>query len=92
MKLNRIPQSPQYRYVDEEFMLNLSETGFQEIEGTFPPNYLSTYFYLTRIFHHLVRPEGGKKENTRFVRFFTEAIGPSIGNFSPIQFRVFEKS
>lgn len=90
MVLDTIPQSPQNRYIDEEFIGQMREMGFTEIKGVFPPNYLSTYFYLTRIFHHLFRPKGGKKEGSEFVKFFNEVIGPSKGNYSPIQFRVFE--
>ena len=90
MVLDAIPQSAQNRYIDEDLIKNLLEIGFLEIEGVFPPNYLSTYFYLTRIFHHLFRPKGGRKEGSEFVKFFNEVIGPSKGNYSPIQFRVFE--
>ena len=90
MVLDLIPQSPQNRYIDEELIQSMKEIGFSEIKGVFPPNYLSTYFYMTRIFHHLFRPQGGKKEGSEFVKFFNEVIGPSKGNYSPIQFRVFE--
>jgi ubiquinone/menaquinone biosynthesis C-methylase UbiE len=90
MVLDTIPQSPQNRYIDEDLIKTMVEIGFSEIKGVFPPNYLSTYFYLTRIFHHLFRPKGGKKEGSEFVKFFNEVIGPSKGNYSPIQFRVFE--
>ncbi len=90
MVLDIIPQSPQNRYIDEDFIKNIKEIGFKEINGVIPPNYLSTYFYMTRIFHHLFRPQGGKKEGSEFVKFFNEVIGPAKGNYSPIQFRVFE--
>lgn len=90
MVLDTIPQSPQNRYIDEDFIKNIKEIGFTEINGVLPPNYLSTYFYMTRIFHHLFRPQGGKKEGSEFVKFFNEVVGPSKGNYSPIQFRVFE--
>ena len=92
MLLDIIPQSPQNRYIDEQLITQMSEMGFKEIKGVFPPNYLSTYFYLTRVFHHLFRPKGGKKEGSEFVKFFNEAIGPSKGNYSPIQFRIFERN
>jgi len=90
MVLDLIPQSPQNRYIDEGLIKTMGELGFSEINGVFPSNYLSTYFYLTRIFHHLFRPKGGKKEGSEFVKFFNEVLGPSNGNYSPIQFRVFE--
>lgn len=90
MVLDAIPQSPQNRYIDEDFIKNIKEIGFTEINGVLPPNYLSTYFYMTRIFHHLFRPQGGKKEGSEFVKFFNEVVGPAKGNYSPIQFRVFE--
>jgi trans-aconitate methyltransferase len=91
MRLPEIPQSRQNRYMSEEFLEPLFQNGVREIKGHIPANALSAHFYLTRIFHHLLRPEGGKLEETEFVSFFDRALPPGKGNFSPILMRVFEK-
>lgn len=91
MRLEAIPQSKQNRYMTEDHIKEVEKTGFTEIIGVLSKHHLSTHFYLTRVFHHIVRPEGGKLEQTEFIRFFNLALGPGVGDYSPIQFRVFEK-
>ncbi|GAB4015031.1 MAG: hypothetical protein Fur0010_13670 [Bdellovibrio sp.] len=91
MRLEPIAQSKQNRYMTYDNLKELTDIGFAELKSEFSAHHLSTHFYITRIFHHLVRPEGGKLEQTEFVKFFNHALGPGIGEYSPIQFRVFEK-
>jgi len=91
VKLSPIPQSKQNRYMLEYDIQDYFPLGFVELKGIFSPHHLSTHFYFSRIYHHLMRPEGGQLQETEFVDFFDEAIGPGIGQYSPIQFRVLEK-
>jgi 2-polyprenyl-3-methyl-5-hydroxy-6-metoxy-1,4-benzoquinol methylase len=65
--------------------------GLREVESSMPTNYLSTYFFLSRVFHQVTRPPGGKVKFSHMVDFLTEGIGPAIGNYSPILFKVFKK-
>lgn len=92
MGLPPVEQSAHNRFLNEKVTVALSKLGLKEIPGQKPYNSLSTHFYLTRVFHPSVRPHGGKTKESHFVRFFKAALAPNIGNYSPIQFRVFEKS
>ena len=49
-------------------------------------NFLSTHFYMTRVFHRAFRPEGAKVKGKFFQQFMGQALSPGIGNFSPILF------
>jgi len=91
MLMDEIPISPHNRYLSDKLGAVLDRIGLKEIEGLWPSNYLSTHFYLSRIFSGAVKPKGGVGKNTLFLEFFNEALPAGIGNFSPILFRVFKK-
>ena len=91
MFLEDIPISSHNRYLTEKLPDFLECLGLKEIEGVWPINYLSTHFYLSRIFSGAVKPKEGKGKNSHFLGFFNEALPPGVGNFSPILFRVFKK-
>ncbi|MBG07241.1 MAG: hypothetical protein CME68_00645 [Halobacteriovoraceae bacterium] len=91
MLMDEIPISPHNRYLSDKLSSVLDRMGLKEIEGIWPSNYLSTHFYLSRIFSGAVKPKGGVGKNTLFLEFFNEALPSGIGNFSPILFRVFKK-
>ena len=65
--------------------------GLCEVESSIQTNFLSTYFFLSRVFHQVTRPPGGKVKYSHMVDFLTEGIGPGVGNYSPILFKVFKK-
>lgn len=91
VKLPPIEPSYQNKYLTDRMVYRMLFMGLQEITPSMPTNYLSSHFFLTRVFHWLVRPNGGKLKANHVVRFFDQAIPPSIGNYSPIRFRVFRR-
>lgn len=91
MGLPPVAQSAHNRFLNEKVTVALSKLGLKEVRGQMPHNSLSTHFYLTRVFHPSVRPHGGKTKESHFVRFFKAALPRDIGNYSPIQLRVFER-
>lgn len=91
VKLPPIEPSYQNKYLTDRMVFRMQFMGLQEITPAIPTNYLSSHFFLTRVFHWLVRPEGGKLKANHVVRFFDQAIPPSIGNYSPIRFRLFRR-
>jgi SAM-dependent methyltransferase len=91
MFLEEIPISAHNRYLTEKLPVFLEGIGLREIEGLWPLNYLSTHFYLSRIFTGVVKSNEVKGKNARFLSFFNEALPPGIGNFSPILFRIFKR-
>ena len=57
-----------------------------------PSNFLSSHYFVARIFHPLVLgPNGAVIRNSHFVRFFSEAIDKPIGNYAPIKAYAFRK-
>lgn len=91
MCLDPIEESHQNLYLSEALVEHFLSWGMEEIEGTLPANYLSTQFFVTRILHKSLRPDKGKVKFSKFAKFFTEALPPAVGNFSPILFRTFRK-
>ena len=67
-------------WLKEEDLLTLKENKMFEIEGTIPPNYLSTHFYITRILHSIALPKGGVAEE--FQNFFNTALPAGVGTVS----------
>ena len=88
--LSPIEESVQNKYLNN-YMLGFLRDKCRLIErnGVMPDNYLSTYFYLSRVFHQVARPPGGKVKFSHMVDFLTEGIGPGVGNYSPILFKSF---
>ncbi len=91
MRLHKLSQSEQNRYLKEQELGDLLGSELVEIPGLTPKNFLSTHFYVTRVLHNLYRPEKSRLEGTEFVKFFDEGFGPAVGDYSPINFRVFKK-
>ena len=61
-----------------------------QIESVVSSNYLSTHFFVSRILHQLIRPDGGKVKYSHLVSFMAEGFGPGVGNYSPVLFRSFK--
>jgi len=54
------------------------------------PNFLSTHYFATRVFHDLLRPEGGAIRNTHFGRFFSATL-PNYGDYAPVKFYILRR-
>ena len=92
MQLKNIEPSIHNRFLREFNVLALRDhKGMDEIESIMPKNYLSSHFFVSRVLHQLIRPEGGKVKYSHLVNFMVEGFGPAIGNYSPILFRSFQK-
>ena len=87
-----IPPADHNLYLNEEFCSALAALGLVEAPGHLPPNYLSTHYFIARVLHEMLRPEGGVIRNTHFVKFFDTALPPAVDNYAPVLFRVFEKN
>jgi SAM-dependent methyltransferase len=90
MKLDNIEPSKHNRFLREFNILALRDhKNLVETDSVLPSNYLSTHFFVSRILHQLIRPEGGKVKYSHLVSFMSEGFGPGVGNYSPILFRSF---
>ena len=90
--LEEVKESYQNLYLKDTFSLNLKQYGLEQVVTKVPSNFLTTHFFISRVFHKMVRPEGGKVKFSRFADFFERALPPAIGNYSPILFCAFLKT
>jgi ubiquinone/menaquinone biosynthesis C-methylase UbiE len=84
-----IPEPAVNNWYTEERWRQFLDQGFEELspEETrtlLPWNFLSSHYFMTRFFHDLIKPEGGKIRNTEFALFFSEALAP-VGDYSPLR-------
>ncbi len=89
---DEVVESGHNLYLTENIIPQMNQMGLIEVPATYPKNYLSTHFYVSRVFHKSVLPKGGKVKYSLFAEFFREALPVAIGNFSPILFRTFRKT
>lgn len=55
-----------------------------------PTNFLSSHYFMTRFFHDVIRPDGGKLRNTEMAFFFAAAL-PPVGDYSPLRIHYLER-
>lgn len=55
-----------------------------------PVNFLSSHYFMTRCFHDVIRPAGGKLRNTEMAFFFAAALPPA-GDYSPLRIHYLER-
>jgi SAM-dependent methyltransferase len=89
-QLSEVPISSHNRYLRQACLETLSKLGLRKVSGVEPENALSSHFFLSRVFQHLFTKEG-TPASERLWEFFAEALPPHVGNYSPIQFHVFQK-
>ena len=90
MQLGDIEPSNHNRFLREFNVLALKDhKNLIEIYSDVPKNYLSTHFFVSRVLHQVIRPDGGKVKYSHLVSFMAEGFGPAVGNYSPILFRSF---
>jgi SAM-dependent methyltransferase len=61
-------------------------------ECPIPPNFLSTHYYVTRVLHPLLTRDRAMKRNSEFVQFFSRALPPGVGDYSPLKIHAFRRS
>lgn len=79
-------------WLEEKDLDILKENGLIEALTPMARNHLSTHFYITRVFHPVVLPGGGRAGAGEFQNFFNQALPAAIGDYSPILFRAFARS
>jgi SAM-dependent methyltransferase len=90
---NNLPEiavSPHNRYLREACIETLAKLGLREVEGIEPKNALSSHFFLSRIFQHLLKSDN-RVGLEKIWHALSEGLKDNFGDFSPILFRVFQK-
>lgn len=92
VKLDPIKISKHNLYLKNKLIRKMLNEGYQELEPVLPSNYLSTHFFLSRVFHPMIRGNGHRVNDSKIVQFFNKAFPVGIGEYSPILFRKFTLS
>ena len=85
-ELGQGPIPPAYHnlYLEDDFFISNSRVKKVDHDAC-KENFLSTHYFVTRVFHPYVWGDKEFKRNSHFVRFFSEALAPNVGNFSPLR-------
>ena len=78
-------------FLTESVVKTLKKIGLFEKPGVMPKNYLSSHYFLSRVFYQFLKPKGGRGKDSLLVEFFRHSLPSSPLHYSPIQFRVFQK-
>jgi hypothetical protein len=89
-ELPPIPPAHHNLYLPDDFFLMPELHPFVRPDIA-PANFLSTHYYVTRVLHPVVTANKALKRNSEFVRFFSEALAPHVGDYSPLRLCSFEK-
>jgi SAM-dependent methyltransferase len=90
-KLPEIPVSKHNLYLKDKAHYFLEKNGMLLCKPAMASNYLSTHFFITRILHPIIKPEGGRRKYSHFADFFNQALPAAVGNYSPILFKLYQK-
>ncbi|MGI8401544.1 MAG: class I SAM-dependent methyltransferase [Gemmatimonadaceae bacterium] len=89
-ELPPIPPAHHNLYLPDDFFLMPQLRSFVT-PAIAPANFLSTHYYVTRVLHPVVTANEAVKRNSEFVRFFSDALKPNVGDYSPLRLCSFEK-
>jgi SAM-dependent methyltransferase len=94
LELDLPPIPPAYHnlYLPDDFF---ATRGLRPLETTEPlpaPNFLSTHYFVSRVFFPFASRGKAFKRNSEFVNFFSAALKQDVGDYSPLKLYVFEKT
>lgn len=79
-------------YLEEDFFLRSNLTPYQAADWTWPVNFFSTHYYVTRVFHAAMTTGRPFVRNSDFVRFFSNALPAGVGDYSQLRLVALRKS
>lgn len=77
------------QYLENRFEI-IAPSSIAKTEPLAEPNFLSTHYFVTRVFHDLVKPEGGVVRNSLFGKFFSSVL-PNHGDYAPVKLYLLRK-
>jgi hypothetical protein len=91
--LSPIPPANHNLYLSDEFFSRRVDLQpFSDERGQVAPNFLSTHYFVSRVFHPVILGNRQMKRNSHWVNFFSRALAPTIGDYSPVRAYAFERS
>ena len=89
--LDPIPPANHNLYLPEDFFDGAALERL-ESEWELPPkNFLSTHYFVTRVLHSFATRDQTFKRNSLFSQFFSGALKPFVGDFSPLRYCTFSR-
>ena len=82
--LSGVPLPEVNLFFEKEPTMTELEKYFEPSKQGIPYNFLSTHYFVARVFHAAVSVSNKDVRNSEFVKFFSTAL-PTVGNYSPIQ-------
>lgn len=79
-------------YLEEDFFLRSNLVPYQAADWSWPVNFLSTHYYVTRVFHAAMTVGRPFQRNSDFVRFFSNALPPAVGDYSQLRLVALHKT
>ncbi|NPA26919.1 MAG: class I SAM-dependent methyltransferase [Chloroflexi bacterium] len=90
-----IPPAHHNLYLPEDFFDRPELEPFATDTYRPQPNFLSTHYFVSRVLHPVVtrtfQPDAPFKRNSHFVRFFSSALPPAVGDYAPLKLYVFRR-
>ena len=78
-------------YLSEGFYDRDDLVPFAHPDWDFPPNYLSTHYFVSRAFEPGLTKGRPFKRNSMVQRFLSMAFPPAVGNFAPLMIHAFQR-
>src|SRR5487761_72346 len=86
-----LPPAEHNLYLPDDFFMDASLTPFSSPEWQVSPNELSTHYFVSRVLHPALLGSRPFVRNSEFVRFFSEALPPAIGDCTQLRILAFTK-
>jgi SAM-dependent methyltransferase len=87
-----LPPAHHNLYLGDTFFQHTGLRPFSAASEMPPPNFLSTHYFVARVLHATLLGERPFKRNSEFVRFFTAALKPYVGDYAPVKLCAFDKA
>ncbi len=89
--LPAIPPAHHNLYLGDDFFDRPGLAPFSSPEWDWPDNFLSTHYFVSRVLHPVALADRPFIRNSEFVRFFSSALPPAVGDYSQLKLRCFTR-
>ncbi|MGH7001640.1 MAG: class I SAM-dependent methyltransferase, partial [Stellaceae bacterium] len=86
-----LPAAEHNLYLPDDFFMDASLTPFSPPGWHVSPNELSTHYFVSRVLHPALLGTRPFVRNSEFVRFFSEALPPAIGDYTQLRILAFTR-
>jgi hypothetical protein len=91
-ELAAIPVAHHNLYSPDDFFDTPALKLYRSPNWLVSPNELSTHYFVTRVLHEVLSAGRPFKRNSEFVKFFSNALPPAIGNYSQLRILAFSRA